>query len=463
MKIIFSRLLVVLVSISILLTFSVVGCKSEATAGETTTSESMAVTNETTESSSAIDTTSENAGEKVELLWWTDWKEGQDFLNEVAKLFTEENPNINIKTELITTLGWEQNLVATFISGDEPDISYIQPNVATTLEQKYNPWLDFNKYGVKDWPEYSVMDPEAIESLTLNGELFGIETDRSWQGLFIRKSWMENVGWNKEYPYVKSWDDMVELAKKFTFEDPDKNGKDDTWGYEMFGSLSTNYALIQYQYMMAAAGESVIKNGKLNFNTEKGIATCQAMQDYIYKYKVAPIDTSTYTHVEFYRDVEGGILGMGRGAQWNVAPWDEALKGDYVIIPYPPIKEGPYGYQSAACTSLCVSKNTKHPEEAVKLCQFVLTKPIQEMMYKMLGWCIRNDLDFSTSNERAASFVTPNELVKLQFDTADPNWTPECKEILTLHIQNVLVDPNASPATEMKNAEDEISKIFYKE
>ncbi len=44
----------------------------------------------------------------------------------------------------------------------------------------------------------------------------------------FRKDWMENVGVTKT---PETLDEVLELYKKFTFNDPDKNGVDDTYGY----------------------------------------------------------------------------------------------------------------------------------------------------------------------------------------------------------------------------------------
>lgn len=46
------------------------------------------------------------------------------------------------------------------------------------------------------------------------------------KGIFIRKDWLEKVG--KEMP--TTWEELYEVAKAFTLEDPDGNGVNDTYG-----------------------------------------------------------------------------------------------------------------------------------------------------------------------------------------------------------------------------------------
>lgn len=456
MKKIFLILTTLMIIVSLTLSFT--GCKKETT--ETTSAEA-AVTETTASETTASETTS---AEKAEIVLWQDVAAYQETFENIASLFMKENPNINVKIELIPSTGWEQGLTSAFIAGNEPDISYIQFDFALMMEQKYAPWLNLGDYGVKDWPEYKNQVPAALNCLTYKDELYGLMQCDNWQGLFIRKSWMENVGWEKEYPYIESWQDLVDLAQKFTTEDPDKNGKNDTFGYEILGSLSRNYAEVQFEYMMNAAGEELVKDGKLNFNTEKGIAACQFMKDLVYKYGVVPKDSSTYTHVEFYRDVEGGKVGIGRVAPWNVAGWDKALNGDYEVVPYPPMEKGAYGYQSSVYRALSVSKNSKYPEAALKLVQFFLQDKAQEIMYKGTGFVLNKNLDYKTlsTSPRDLAFRVPSELVKPVYLVTDPNWTNECKAILAIHVQNVIANANSDPAAEMKAAEEEINKIFIK-
>ncbi len=56
-----------------------------------------------------------------------------------------------------------------------------------------------------------------------------IPFQRTMTGLGVRKSWLEKVG---EQP-PKTWDDVLRIGKKFQEDDPDGNGKKDTFGIAM--------------------------------------------------------------------------------------------------------------------------------------------------------------------------------------------------------------------------------------
>ncbi len=66
----------------------------------------------------------------------------------------------------------------------------------------------------------------------------------------VRKDWMDNVGVS-EFP--KTMEEYHDLLRKFTFEDPDKNGKNDTYGTSGIGG-----------YMYGAYGLGVSDNKDLS-------------------------------------------------------------------------------------------------------------------------------------------------------------------------------------------------------
>ncbi len=84
----------------------------------------------------------------------------------------------------------------------------------------------------KEYPNLSKADPETLKALTVDGKVIGIYRARAKgrYGMSYRKDWAEKVGIT-EVP--KTPDDIYNMMYKFTYEDPDGNGKDDTYGLEM--------------------------------------------------------------------------------------------------------------------------------------------------------------------------------------------------------------------------------------
>ena len=55
--------------------------------------------------------------------------------------------------------------------------------------------------------------------------------------LLIRKDWLDKLGLQPP----KTWDDLAKVAQAFTTQDPDGDGKADTYGLAVPGSTSRGY------------------------------------------------------------------------------------------------------------------------------------------------------------------------------------------------------------------------------
>lgn len=85
------------------------------------------------------------------------------------------------------------------------------------------------------YPYLSQMNENVADALSVGGRLIGIPRTRiiGRNGLSYRKDWALKVGITEDPQTVE---DVYDMLWKFTYEDPDGNGKDDTYGLEM-----TNY------------------------------------------------------------------------------------------------------------------------------------------------------------------------------------------------------------------------------
>lgn len=76
-------------------------------------------------------------------------------------------------------------------------------------------------------------DPDARHYADIDGKNYGMAVPVSIkgnEGLVIRKDWLDKLG--LEVP--KTLDELYDVMYAFTFNDPDGNGKNDTWGYGAF-------------------------------------------------------------------------------------------------------------------------------------------------------------------------------------------------------------------------------------
>ena len=81
---------------------------------------------------------------------------------------------------------------------------------------------------------------DSIRYATIDGHVYGLTAStgdiKKNEGILIRKDWLDNLG--LEIPHTL--DEYMEVMKAFTYDDPDGNGKDDTYGYGTFIEITAS-------------------------------------------------------------------------------------------------------------------------------------------------------------------------------------------------------------------------------
>ena len=94
-------------------------------------------------------------------------------------------------------------------------------------------FVDLNDYiwDSAKYPNLSQLNKNVAAALTVDGKLIGLPRTRviGRNGLSYRKDWAEKVGITKDPETV---DDVYDMLYRFTHNDPDGNGKDDTYGLD---------------------------------------------------------------------------------------------------------------------------------------------------------------------------------------------------------------------------------------
>jgi len=100
-----------------------------------------------------------------------------------------------------------------------------------------------------------MLDKNALKFGTVNGKLYGWATPSAInknEGLLIRKDWLDKLG--LEVP--KTLDDLYNVMYAFTYNDPDGNGRNDTYGYGAFVEVNNfeGYPGRRFEPLMGAFG-----------------------------------------------------------------------------------------------------------------------------------------------------------------------------------------------------------------
>lgn len=100
---------------------------------------------------------------------------------------------------------------------------------------------------LQDFPNLKELDRTILNQAAVDGKVYGLYTERpsSRQGIIIRKDWLDRLKLGKP----GTLEELYEVMKQFTYNDPDGNGKKDTIGlvdrndlvYGVFKTLSSYF------------------------------------------------------------------------------------------------------------------------------------------------------------------------------------------------------------------------------
>lgn len=100
---------------------------------------------------------------------------------------------------------------------------------------------------LQDYPNLKGLDRSILNQAAVDGKFYGLYTERpsSRQGVIIRQDWLDRLNLGKP----GTLDELYEVMRQFTYNDPDGNGKDDTIGlvdrndlvYGVFKTLSSYF------------------------------------------------------------------------------------------------------------------------------------------------------------------------------------------------------------------------------
>ncbi|MDI4644304.1 extracellular solute-binding protein [Cohnella hashimotonis] len=224
----------------------------------------------------------------------------------------------------------------------------------------------------------------ALKSATFDGKLYALPKMSSGQGqshvLWARKDWLDKLG----LPEPKTMDDLVKTAEAFVKQDPDGNGKPDTYGLGLNKDLFGFYAALEGFFNGYHAYPNIwLKDasGKLVYGSvQPEVKTALAKLQEMYKTGLIDREYGTKDASKVSEAASAGKLGLFYGYFWNVG-WQQDAKNanpgmEWKALPLPSADGQPAKAQVpfAIGTYYVVKKGAAHPEAAVKLLNLDLEK-----------------------------------------------------------------------------------------
>ena len=312
------------------------------------------------------------------------FKSGEDQDNNVHTKWAKEKLGIELKNQWIspsTNNAFETKLRLSLASNaDMPDIiSYRgEFNLVRELIES-GKFVDagelFDKYASDTWKAAVNEDPSVWYPYMQDGKKIGIPIlDYSYNGdpvMWIREDWMKKF--HLEAP--KTIDDLEVIMETFTNQDPDGNGKQDTYGLTIGFKNWLNTWMSEAGWVFGAYGTmpnqwNLTADGKLEYGSvtpgaKQALAKLQSWMSKGY----IPEEAGVYDETKAAEEFTAGKAGIVVGPHWMPSwPLEDVKKNnpeaEYKAYPIP---SGPNGQAGRHGTSngngvVLINKDMKNPE-----------------------------------------------------------------------------------------------------
>lgn len=147
--------------------------------------------------------------------------------------------NANIKAQFILQSDYKEKLNVIMASGDMPDVVAIKD-----LDSNYFKWakqgafLPLDEY-IDKYETFKQVPKEIYDQFRVNGKIYSIpmyQPTYSFSGV-IRQDWLDKLGLKMPTNYKE----LLDVAIAFTKNDPDGNGKHDTYGFALGENISPEH------------------------------------------------------------------------------------------------------------------------------------------------------------------------------------------------------------------------------
>ncbi|MDR2397910.1 MAG: extracellular solute-binding protein [Spirochaetaceae bacterium] len=228
-----------------------------------------------------------------------------------------------------------------------------------------DPWLNITRVGViapvddlyAQMPNRTKIqyDPDSRGFTTLQGKSYGLASPGNVaknEGLLIRKDWLDKL----KLPVPSTTEDLFAVMKAFTTQDPDGNGRADTYGYGAFieinnfeEGLGRRFDPLFGAFGVAGTWNLTASAAGLNLRKSAYFDALNFVKRMVDEKVIDPNWTS-YGKDDFRAAWKQGRFGIMReqngafAAESNYAPFDKNFPdGEWIVIDPP---EGPEGHKS---------------------------------------------------------------------------------------------------------------------
>jgi multiple sugar transport system substrate-binding protein len=349
------------------------------------------------------------AAKKITITWWLNpWRieppgfpEGQavtaeDYPQWVKQEFEKLHPNVEVKYEVVTNVGYEQKISAAILAGNPPDVlrdAVFKKNWA--IHGLLEPIDDYvTPEDVADWY------PDAWNKALINGKHYLFPWSYGTNGMGSTMLLNPKVFAERglELPPLpdRSWtiDEFLAAAKKLSWDD-DGDGINDHYALSFGAQDSENNPVWLYMHGARMFNED---ETEVIIDSPAGIQGLQFMVDTIYEHKIAPPGAEgmgIYDIINLFHSKKtamgyGGPYEIGRIYRYvNEGKLDEPFEVKIAQFPHLP-EIGPVAYHASGGFMVFKQRDPEKKEMVMEFCRF-LTSPENTRLLKSLLYITSRD------------------------------------------------------------------------
>lgn len=306
----------------------------------------------------------------------------------------KEMMNIEVKYKwTVPSAQFEQKFSLAMASGDLPDVIEVdQKNYEKLKKQDMLADLTeaYDKYASPALKAYMESDDGfAMKRFSQDGKQLGIPAFEdpflSTQLLWVRQDWLKNLGLDAP----KTMDELEKVALAFTNNDPDQNGKQDTygiamqkyvffWGFDLrgfFNGFGAYPSVGDNQSAWIKGSDGKLIPGLIQPEVKTALGKLQQW----YKDGILDKEFALKDENKAVEDLTAGKVGISYG-EWWYPNWplnssvDKDPKADWIALQLPGV-DGPAKSLVPKIRSnkiFVVNKKAKNPEAVIKMLNFYI-------------------------------------------------------------------------------------------
>lgn len=310
-----------------------------------------------------------HSADQVELrfAWWGGKARNQATLK-ALDAFEAKYPNIKVKAEYTGWDGFYSRLTTQINSNTEADVIQTNWNWLTLLSKTGDGFYDLNKLRQPiGLDQYS---PAALASTTVNGKVNAIPISANVMLFYYNAATWQQAG----VPLPKSWDDLLKAGPVF------KEKLGDSYYPLILTEQDSLLLLNSWVYQGNQKPMVDEKTRKLGWNHDDLVQAFTFYRQLVAAHAVPDARTMASYGKGVAYEMKPWINGEWGGIyNWNVlytaesqnlSHPDDLVMGDY------PMREGAKdaGQFNKTALMLSISKNTRHPQEAALLINFLMSE-----------------------------------------------------------------------------------------